>query len=411
MAVSYPDAIGEYIDHPERYYTGGLQYAGYFEPAQIAPEQTTHLYLFIQNVFNAPIKTQLAIQVPQSGGFLRGKKEILEVETDQIKLELADGEAGLLTIPVTTTDDADAGEYSLTVEVKTQAQKGAKRARPDQFTSKLDNTFIDSPVGLNLAGSLGTTYTENAVKKASFDLTIAGEPAPPERAPKTNYTYEQIWTKEQLRFFNEAVKELNSREVKLKNELEVESLYANFFGESTLRFADAGLPLRIGEAIVLAKILTYTCQYFLSSQARRNGLLVPIWEQALAADMNTTDSLDVIRGVGYHHVLRLSVAASFGLIAKTLKKQFWPLQERQIVANHIADSIDAGQNLDPEFLYLPLLMAGTQICGKLKLKGEDVGHTLALIKKARDARTDLFLDDDMAQADKIYSRILKQALQ
>ena len=207
------------------------------------------------------------------------------------------------------------------------------------------------------------------------------------------------------------MKELNLREVKLKDELNVESLYANFFGETTTRFADAGLPLRIGEAIIMAKILTYCCQYFLSSPKRRNGLLVPIWEQALANEMNTTDSLDIIRGVGYYHVLRLAIAVSFGIIAKAFGRQLWPLQERQLVANHIADSIEAGQDLDPEFLYLPLLMAGTQICGNLKLKGEDPGLTLALIAKARDARPNLFLDDDMVQADKVYNRILKQALQ
>jgi len=411
MAVSYPDIIGEYIDQSERFFSSGLQYGGYFEPTKIAPEQVANLYLFVQNVFNTPLKTQLSVQVPQSGGFLRAKKDMLKVESEEIELELSAGEAGLLAIPVTTTEDVEEGEHSLTIEVKAQAQKGAQRVRPTQSQSSLDTALIDSPVGLNLVSSLGATYTENSTKKAPFKLNVAGKPAPPERAPQTKHSYEQIWTENQVQFFNQAVKELNLREVKLKDELNVESLYANFFGETTTRFADAGLPLRIGEAIIMAKILTYCCQYFLSSPKRRNGLLVPIWEQALANEMNTTDSLDIIRGVGYYHVLRLAIAVSFGIIAKAFGRQLWPLQERQLVANHIADSIEAGQDLDPEFLYLPLLMAGTQICGNLKLKGEDPGLTLALIAKARDARPNLFLDDDMVQADKVYNRILKQALQ
>jgi hypothetical protein len=193
--------------------------------------------------------------------------------------------------------------------------------------------------------------------------------------------------------------------------LHPEALYANLYAESVQRFADVGLPLRIGEAITLAKILTYSCQYFLGSQDRRNGLLVPMWEQAFEAEADTTDSLEVIRTIGYHHLLRLSVAVSFGLIAQVFKRQFWSLPERQAVGNYIADNIETGEPLDPEFLYLPLLIAGTQISGKIKQKGEDVGHSLALMKKAREARTDLFADEDLAQADKVFNHILKKALQ
>jgi hypothetical protein len=56
-------------------------------------------------------------------------------------------------------------------------------------------------------------------------------------------------------------------------------------------------------------------------------------------------------------------------------------------------------------------MAGTHIAGKVRLEGEDVQHSLALMKQAREARKDLFLDEDMAQANKIYNQILKNALQ
>jgi hypothetical protein len=239
---------------------------------------------------------------------------------------------------------------------------------------------------------------------------VAGQPAPPERAPRLKYKYQTIWVQDQLELFNRAIHELNLREVKLKKELTIEALYTTLYAESTTRFADAGLPLRIGEAITLVKILTYGCQYFLSSSERRNGLLVPIWERALEAEVDTTDVLQVIRTVGYYHLLKLSIAISFGVVAKAIGKQAWPLVERQAVTNHIADSIEAGQGLDEEFLYLPLLMAGTHIAHKLKMDGENTRHSLALMKKAYEARPNLFSDDDMIQANKIFSHILKKAL-
>ncbi len=411
MSISYPDVIGEHIATQTRYETDGLQYVGYFEPAQIAPKQVANLYLFLQNTLNAPIKSNFKVAVSQSGGFLRGGKDKLQLEAASIALELAAGEVGLLTIPLLATEQAKNGDYKLIVDPKVNVQKGAKRIRPTKSQSKLDKAFIDDMVGLNLVSSLGATYTEKPVKKAAFELNITGNPASSTDTPNLKHSYEQIWQQDEYRFFSAAVKELNSRQVKLQNDLTVEKIYANLFSETTVRFADAGLPLRIGEAIIMAKILTYSCQYFLSDQQRQQGLLVPIWEQALEEGVDTSDSLNVIRTVGYHHIMRLAVAISFGLVAQGVGQQLWPLEDRQGVINHIADSIEVGELLDEEFIYLPLLMAGTHITPKFKLKGENVNHTLALIKKAQIARTGLFSDQDMAQAKKAYNHIFKKAVQ
>jgi hypothetical protein len=410
MAVFLPDIIGEYIDTPERYMTAGVQYAGYFEPAKIAPEQVTHLFLFLQNTFDAPVTVNIKANMPQTGGFFRSSQPILKVQDPIVQIKLAEAEAGLLTLPATTTEHVEEGEHALTIELKAAAQGKPNRVRPARSQSKLGKNFIDSPVGLDLISTLGATYTEKSVKKAPFFLEVAGQPAPPERAPRLKYKYQTIWVQDQLELFNRAIHELNLREVKLKKELTIEALYTTLYAESTTRFADAGLPLRIGEAITLVKILTYGCQYFLSSSERRNGLLVPIWERALEAEVDTTDVLQVIRTVGYYHLLKLSIAISFGVVAKAIGKQAWPLVERQAVTNHIADSIEAGQGLDEEFLYLPLLMAGTHIAHKLKMDGENTRHSLALMKKAYEARPNLFSDDDMIQANKIFSHILKKAL-
>jgi hypothetical protein len=258
---------------------------------------------------------------------------------------------------------------------------------------------------------MGATYTEKSVKKVTYSLTVSGKPAPPERAPQLQHKYQPIWAESHMELFNKAVQEINSREVKFKKELTIEALYAMLYAESTTRFADAGLPLRVGEAIVLAKILTYSSQYFLSSPDRRNGLLVPIWERALETDLDTTDVLEVIRAAGYYHVLKLASAISFGVVAKAVGRQYWPLIERQAVVTHIADCIEINQELDVDFLYLPLLMAGTQISNKLKLSGENPRQTLDLIKAAYEARLGLFAESDMERANKIFNQILKKALQ
>jgi hypothetical protein len=408
MTISYPDVIGEYIDNPDRFETAGIQYTGYYEPAQIAPEQVSNLYLFVQNTVNVPLTVNVKAELPQTGGLFSGGRTMLKVMEPLFQFKLASAEAGLLTLPVTTTQHVKEGEHTLNLEFKVTGERG-QRIRPPQSQSKLERTFIDNPVGLNLVGTLGATFTAKPVKKAGFPLKVAGKPNPPERAPRLKYSYETIWVEENNQFYNQAVQEINLRQVKFKNELTTEALYATLFAENTTRFADAAMPLRVGEAILLSKIFTYSAQYFLTHPDRYNGLLVPMWEQALAQQADTTQPLEVIRTVGYQHLLKITLAVSFGLVAQAMGRQIWPLHERQAVINYIVENIEAGQQMDPEFLYLPLLMAGVYICHKLKLPDEDTTHSLALVKQARTARKDLFLDEDMAEANQVFNQILKMA--
>jgi hypothetical protein len=407
MAVVLPDIIGEYFYTPTRFATGDIQYAGYFEPDTIAPEQITHLFLFLQNTLNAPVGISLKINVPHTGGLFGGGHHILKVQEPVVQIKLAPAEAGLLTVPVTTAEKVQPGQYELTIEPKISVKGKPDRIRPPKAQCKLSQGFIESPVGLDLVATMGATYVEKSVKKASFTLKVAGKPDPPERAPRLKYKYQTIWLQDHMGLFNRAVQEINQREVKLKNELGLEPLYAALYAESTVRLADSGLPLRIGEAIILAKILTYSCQYFLSSSERRNGLLVPIWERALESEVDTTDILHVLCTAGYFHILKLSIAISFGLVAKAVRRQFWSLEERQAVTNHIAECIEVGQELDVDFLYLPLLMGGIVISDKLTLNGENSRQTMALMKKAYEARSELFSEADMAQANQILTRLLK----
>ncbi len=410
MALSYPDIIGDYLTTTERLAFGGLHLAGYYEPSTISPGEVTNLYLFMQNNLNVPLNATLQFEVPKTGGFLRAKNPMLTLLSPTIEVKMTPAEAGLLTVPIATTDHVKLGEHPLTVTVKVSTGGRGQRVRPQKSKCKLDEALLDSPVGLDLVSSLGATYAEKSVKKALFPLKIEGNPKVLARAPKLNHNYETIWVEENYKNFNSAVQELNSRQVKMKNELTVEKLYVNFYGESVARFADCGMPMRIGEAITMAKILTYSSQYFLSSPKRANGLLVPIWERAYLQGTDTTDALTVLRTVGFHHVVRLATAVGFGLIAKTTGQQYWSLNERQAVANHIADSLDEGTSIDLEFMYLPLLIAGTSIGTKVKMQGEDTHHSVALMKAASDARKILFADDDMERAEKIFNQVLKKAL-
>lgn len=409
MANPIPDIMGEYINETKRFVTNGVQYQGHFDPATTVPGQVSNLYIFLQNTLDVPVKLSGQLEPPKTGGFFGGGKAVLQLDSTTVQLDLSPAEAGLLTVPALVSESAKAGEYSLALSLKAKPEGKGKRLRPPESQSSLERKFFDDPVGLNLVSTLGANYSEIQVKKAAFTLRIAGTPRPMERAPKMKQVYQRIWVQQDAELMDQARQTLGTLKGRFKNDVTAESLYVTLYNESTSRFADAGLPLRIGEAINLGKILTYSCQYFLSNPKRQDGLLVPIWERALDANIDPNNPLHVMRTAGYNHILKLSIAMSFGLVARVAGRHLWSTEERQAVTQHISDNVEIGETTEEDFLYLPLMMGGAVISSRLPLEGEQPSHSLALLQKAYEARPDLFADEEMAQARKLYETILTKA--
>ncbi len=410
MADFFPDIMGEYLSEEERFETDNIQFGGHFEPAAVAPGGMTSLYLFLQNTLDAPIKVGIQIDVPKTSGLFRGGKPILEVGESIIRFEMGPGEAGLLTLPASTTRHAKSGQYELGFTLQAEAQEDGERIRPTSSRSQFDIKLIDDPVGLDLAASLGTTYTAEEVQKASFTIKVEGDAQEPSSAQALEHGYQVIWEKAQLDFLVHAQHEVKLRQAKLKEELMTEPLYIAMYSESVNRFADMGIGLRIGEAILIAKILTFTCELFLTSPKRMGGLLIPIWERAVDGGIDTTDPFQVIRWAGYTHILKLGIATSFGLIAQTIGQQPWSLEERQAVSHHLVDNIEIGEPTEFDFIYLPLMLGGALVSNKLQMDGEDLQHTAALVYKAYKSRDEIFSDDEMKQAKRVFETALKRLL-
>jgi hypothetical protein len=204
---------------------------------------------------------------------------------------------------------------------------------------------------------------------------------------------------------------VSQRRAIIVDQLQTEPVFVGLFVEGQRRFADADLPLRVGEAVGLGKILTYTVRYFLANGDLQDGLLVPIWELANRYDLPTGDPLWVLRNVGFRHLVRLGTALSFGLVAQALGRQPWTLEERRAVISHVADTVEGAQLLPPEFLYIPLLMAAAYVSHQIVLDGEDVRHSLRLLQKAKTTRSNVFADPDLAEANLIFDRLMNTALQ
>ena len=405
MAENYPDIIGEYVAANQRFEVNGLQYIGIFDPPMIKAGETTQFQLFMQNTTDAPLTAAIDISLPQSGRF-RGKP-VLQTEKTTFDLNLGQAEAGRLVIPLSTTEKIVNGRFKLGVEVAAKSEKGADSVRKS-LNKPPDIRYLDSLVGLDLVSTLGSKYTTKNGKKTNFELDLSKEPgeATTSQLPQSNY--QPVWNLEMAELRNEAQRKVDADRAKIIDALQIEPLFAALYAENTERFADSGLPLRIGEAIAIGKLLTFTVHFFLSQETVQNGLLYPIWERAVANNIEENSTLEIMKFAGYKHIVRLAAALSFGMVAEQAGKHLWPEHERQEVISYIADALDEGGTMPADFLYLPLMIGALSIVSRVRLPDEDVSNTISLVETAHDMRPDVLADDDMARARQVFTGLLKQ---
>jgi len=408
MAIEYPDIISEYVVATERYESDGVQIVPYLEPAEMAIGGVTTLALLLQSAVDVPLEITFRPELPQTSRF-RGSP-MLALGEPELHARLEPAQVGILFVPMTTTPQAKEGRHEIRLNVSVKAEGQGNRVRPAKTTGRFRSHLIDDVVGLELARVLGVPFSTRPTRRISLPITIRGQAEVGDEAPDLTTRFETLWTLEEAKRQSEALREVAHRRAVIVDQLQPEPLFVTLLAEGQRRFAEADVPLRVGEAIALAKILTYTTRYFLGSGNLQDGLLVPVWELASRYDIPTTDPLWVLRNVGFRHLVRLSVALSFGLLAQALGRQPWTVEERRAVISLVGDSVETAEPLPPEFLYIPLLMAGAYISHQIRLDGEDVRHSLRLLQKAKAARADVFADPDLAEANQIFDRLLNAAL-
>lgn len=408
MDIDYPDIISEYLVATERYESDGVQIVPYLEPAEAAIGEVTNLVLLLQSAVDVPVELILQPELPQTSRF-RGTP-ILAIAEPEFRAALEPAQVGILYVPVMTTPQAREGQHEIRLNVSVKAEGRATRIRPAETKGRFRSTLIDDVVGLDLARVLGVQFKVKPSRKLSLPFRIRGRVESNEEAPNLATRFQSLWTLEDARRQGAALREVSQRRAIIVDQLHTEALFVGLFVEGQRRFAEAGLPLRVGEAVGLGKILTYTVRYFMADGNLQDGLLVPIWELANRYDLPTGDPLWMLRNVGFGHLIRLSVALSFGLIAQALGRQPWTVEERRAVNSLIAETIDQARTPPPEFLYIPLLMAATYISRQITLDGEDVGHSLGLLQKAKAARVVTFNDPDLAEVNLIFDRLMQAAL-
>jgi hypothetical protein len=214
-----------------------------------------------------------------------------------------------------------------------------------------------------------------------------------------------------LPILGKARKQVNDQRLHLLPQLTRNTLYKAFLEESQARFKDASLPLHIGEALFLAKILTYSVEYFLQLPLGHDAILIPAYVLAYRYNLMTKDPVVLVVRADYARIARLAISLSFGMLRQRLNRDVWSLEDQLAVADLVADRVERGGTLPSEFLYLPLLLGGLMITEEMQMPGENLSQSLDLFAKAREQRSAAFeeLPELVALLDRLEAAVRKES--
>jgi len=375
MAIQYPDVMNDLTAAQQRFQVGCVQYLAEFATDPTPAGGVAQLVVTLQNTVDTPARLVVRVSRPRLKGKLRRRSEELFVlQESAFRLQLDEGEVGQLIIPVGVSAEAPPGTYDFTVGGESVTHESAQRTRSERSENQAQEIKIEYPQGLGIAQFLSWGYETKRKAEQSVSLEVVVGESQESEGLSPRYT--SAWTPEDWKWITPARQELNDRRLHIMSSLDARSLFVDFLRESKAVFQDVGIQLDLGEALFVAKMLTYTVRYFMGVPAWQDCLLVPILAYAHSEELSTVDLRPLVTGVGYPHVLELAVALAFSCIHESLGREPWQYAEQRGLRDHILQCQSTGAALLIEFLYLPLILGGLVVAHELVLKGENLQQSL-----------------------------------
>jgi hypothetical protein len=405
MAFEYPDVMNDVLDAGQRFANGPVQYLGAVPARPVPAGWVFETNVVLQNVMEVPVKVGVQVVLPQLSRRLRRLSQpLFEVYRSDIHLTLGAGEVGELVLPIQVHAHVPPGEYQFALEVESEAEEEGRRVRPEKAERRVGEIMIRYPQGMHIAQLAAWGYDAKPSRRQVLSFSVS-ESSESSSEAELKPSFRSLWMPEDWDVFAEARAEVNDRRVYAVPALQDKSLYLRFMEQAQALFSASGITMHVGEAIFLAQILTYTVTYLLGQEEWQDCLLVPIYAYARLTDQATDDAVWLVTELGFTHVAELAISLSFALIEEILGREVWSPTEQRAVRAFVADSLGEGKPLPTEFLYLPLVLGGLAAIDRASLESKDAGESLRLLRKAKDARAELFSEGDLRELDQAFERV------
>jgi hypothetical protein len=385
MSSEYPDVLGDLVDARRRFEVNGVQYVLTLQPSTVAPGEIAVLRFWLQSCWDVPVDVLISFDLPvhPSPGLLVAEKRTV------VPLEAA--EVGEVTIPIACSPKVEPGRHVVPVAIGIRADTRGLYVRSQESGGQLGETLLAFTTGMDLSSTMGLGFTARPESEHGLRLKVTGSTRSEGRGSVTADlapTFVSHWTTANLLLQGKARTYVNDQRLFLLPQLTRAAIYRSFLEESQERYQTAGLPLHLGEAIFLAKILTATTEYFLKRHDWQDAVLVPAYKLAYRYDLPVNDAVFLVTRADYARMTRLAMSLSFGLVHRHLGHDLWTTEEQLALADLVSHRVERGGFLPAEFLYLPLLLGGLLVGSTVKMPGEDLDQSLNLLDQARQKRSE-----------------------
>ncbi|MAS35293.1 MAG: hypothetical protein CL610_14870 [Anaerolineaceae bacterium] len=389
----YPDVLGA-ITGGTRISIDQLQVALGIFPQRTYINQPVELVLILQNMVDQPMQVKVGIQTPTEDK--KGRPVVMDLPKKTITLGLRAGEVGVLRIPVVPRPPTQAGNhFPVRVAVRYRTPKPGRRVRPFSGgppPSILSISSFKLQVLRDVPFSAETWHHSTDVLTTYFDIAprvmpdIGGDLKP---------RYESLWTHEELAGTRQKALARVEDARRVSTGLTRTNIYLPLRETIEERFAARGLPLHPGEAMAIAKMVTYTLDEGLELE---QGFSVEDSQwfktlcQVLAYDENLEDLNKGQLATQYLFEAALfdAIMLGFGVIEPRVNEDLGDTTERVQYANRVLSWMAGQGEPDLSYAYLPLIMGAILVNELANVKPENPWTMLELLREALRGRARLF---------------------
>jgi hypothetical protein len=420
---NYPDVLG-LITGGQRCNLGAAQVAVAVRPRVVRAGRPFEIIALVQNASDTPLDVVLTLHLP--GTDAKRQRDRFVTKSQRLVVTVKGAETGYVVLPVTTlADTAVSDAYKIGVEFDVKALGKGSRIRTNEggglvplemmrdetraaidalkplafYTSKqMMRSLIEVPVTV-MSGSLG----------ALADFT----PGWVSLANVSDYGDSRLL----LHFYGPTV-QVNTLP-KLKRSLVYKPLLETTQG----RFAEAGYPLKDGEATAIAKLMTLVLEYATprfnahGNIAARNfdveALLMrdpssfdappvlPYWFRGFLGTLEQDERAatypeQVIPRYLYDALLRDAADLGFDLVNEATGEDLGSAEEQALYREQITAFLAKKSGLDFNQVYLPLVMGGLLVNDQIALQGEPPTELLHQVSQALQERFNELRETDHA---------------
>ena len=407
----YPDVLGQ-ITGGQRINMDALEVALGVYPQMAFINQPAELVIVMQNMVNQPLKVKMGIRVPNSDP--NGNVIIVELSKSSVSMTIGPAEVGVLRLP-------------MIVRAPTKPIKNLPISVAIRFRIGGEPEYVRPPGGGAPASVLSVSpFKLQALREIKFiahkwnestdiltaNLSIANKTLPNDPG-QLRPNYEVLWSQEGLR------KEIRLAQARFDEAKEIASpghtgdLYPAFTEVVKERFANRGMPLHPGEAMAIAKMMTYTVE---DAPAREPGIVLEdmYWFRALcqvlAANPEVYDQTRamIISHYVFDEVLYEAVLVAFRVLEGKVDEDLGDEVEQFNYANRFMNWFSGHGEADLTYVYLPLLIGGLSIARLVRSHiGENPWYLADAMDEAFAGRLDLMSGQNVVVFD-ILDKVLEE---